>query len=233
MIKNNSSFEKAYFTGHYAANVGNFTLNDLRKSINWFTAWLKFLNRYVDLKHGNQKKVLEVGCSIGAVSNLLYENGFEVYASDISSYSVKRAKKLTQQLKRKITFSVFDVQKPIPIKEKFDIIFCFEVLEHLTNPEKAIINMKNKLTPKGILICSTPNGDYDQSLYTDPTHINVKSPKEWQKIFKSSRFSNILISQVSFLPYFYKFSKYLSFYVPFGIEAKYFISPVFIIAKNN
>ena len=51
--------------------------------------------------------------------------------------------------------------------------------------------MKNKLNQKGILVCSTPNGNYDRSLYTDPTHINVKAPKQWHKIFKKSGFSDI------------------------------------------
>ena len=78
-----------------------------------------------------------------------------------------------------------DAQTSMPFtSETFDLVTCFDVLEHLSFPEKALVNMFNVC--KGTLVCTTPNrkvekpirklmGDYDE------THISVKSPLQWKK----------------------------------------------------
>lgn len=227
-MKIKNTFEQKYFDGYYYRNVGNFTKKDLQKSINWFYGWFRYLQKFVDLERGKGKSVLEIGCSIGGVSHLLSERGFEVYASDISYYAIKKAEKLA--INKNMHFKVFDVEKGIPIDEKFDFIIAFEVIEHLSNPAKAILTMKSKLKSNGILICSTPNGEKDVSL--DPTHINVKKKSEWRKLFEKANFSRIEIKQVSFLPFFYRFSQYLHMVIPVAIYSKYINSPLFIIAKK-
>ena len=40
---------------------------------------------------------------------------------------------------------------------KYDFIFCFEVLEHLVNPLKALMNLKKSLSERGLLVVSLPN----------------------------------------------------------------------------
>lgn len=223
-------FEENYFLGHYKRNVGNFAARDLQKSINWFYGWFKYLQKFVDLKNGKGRRVLEIGCSIGGASSILVDRGFDVFASDTSEYALTKASKLARDIGRKISFYRFDVQKKIPINEKLDIIYAFEVIEHLKNPTKAIINMKDRLKKGGVLICSTPNGHTE--IYRDPTHINVKTENAWRKTFKEAGFSNIKTSQVSFLPFFYKFSKHFHVILPFAIYSKYINSPLFIVAKN-
>jgi 2-polyprenyl-3-methyl-5-hydroxy-6-metoxy-1,4-benzoquinol methylase len=231
MRKNSkTSFEKEYFTGHYRAHVGNFSTVDLVRSKNWFLGWLKFLQRYAPIKHGGGEKVLEIGCSIGGVSNLLAERGFTVYASDISEYSVTRARKLAKKVGNNIEFFIVDVEKKIPLKEAFDFIFCFEVLEHLRNPKKALINMYSKTKKGGYVICSSPNALYDVS--TDPTHINVKTPDEWKRIFYEVGFRKVLVKEISFLPLFYKWHRLFSFALPIIIRSKYVVTPAFFIAKK-
>lgn len=221
-------FGKNYFSGYYHKNVGEFSEKDLRQSVNWFTGWFQYLNKFVDFKNGKGRTVLEVGCSIGGASHLLCERGFKVYTSDISKYAVDKAKKLAKKFKNDISFHVFDVEKGVPLKGAFDIIIAFEVVEHLKYPTRAIKNMKTKLKKNGVLICSTPNADYDLS--SDPTHISVKSKKEWRIIFKKLGFRKIKIEQVSFFPFFYKFNKHFHFIFPIAIKSKFINSPLFIIA---
>jgi SAM-dependent methyltransferase len=223
-------FGAKYFQGYYKENVGSFTIKDLNKSINWFTGWFNFLQKFVDLREGKKRKVLEVGCSIGGASSILADRGFEVFASDTSDYVIKKASKLAEEGERKISFLRFDVQREIPIKQNFDIIFSFEVIEHLENPLKAIGNIRSKLKAKGLLICSTPDKNYDMS--SDPTHINVKTKEEWVKVFKKAGFRRIEAAQISFLPFFYKLSKNFHFILPFPIRSKYINSPLFIIARK-
>lgn len=223
-------FEENYFWGYYRRNVGIFSKKDLKRSINWFYGWFKYLQKFIDLKKGNGRKVLEIGCSMGGASSILVDRGFRVFASDISMFALNNASRLAKETGRKISFYRFDVQKKIPINEKFDIIYAFEVIEHLRYPLKAIKNMRSKLKANGLLICSTPNKNYDKS--SDPTHINVKTKEEWEEIFKSVGFKRINISQVSFLAFFYKLNKNFHFILPFPIASKYINSPLFIVARN-
>jgi SAM-dependent methyltransferase len=45
----------------------------------------------------------------------------------------------------------------MPFKDaKFDCVFCFETLEHVSNPPKALAEIRRILKPGGILIASTP-----------------------------------------------------------------------------
>lgn len=220
-------FEEEYFEGWFKGAVGGFTRKDLEISKNWFWGWLKKLNQYVPVEKGKRREVLEIGCSIGGVSSLLHERGFEVYASDISKYAIEKAKKLSP----KINFLTFDVQKGISIKKKFDLIIAFEVVEHLENPEKAILNMYNKLDNKGKLVFSTPYPTKWSN--SDPTHINVKYPDEWLKIMKSVGLKKRSFHRFSLLPYFYKINRHLQIIFPFAVPLRYINSPIFFIGEKN
>jgi len=133
-----------------------------------------------DLLNGQSKKALDVGCAYGYTSRVLADLGYETCGVDISTYGTKQGKDLGGS-----QFIVCDAQTSMPFtSETFDLVTCFDVLEHLSFPEKALVNMFNVC--KGILVCTTPNrkvekpirklmGDYDE------THISVKSPLQWEK----------------------------------------------------
>lgn len=225
-LNKNKTFEENYFKGWFKGAVGNFTAHDLEISRNWFWGWLRKLNNYVPIVNGKGKTVLEIGCSIGGAASLLSERGFKVYASDISEYAVNKAQKLSPKVK----FSVFDVQKSIPIKRKFDIVIAFEVVEHLRNPERAIRNMYNSLNKEGHLVISTP---YPYKwIYSDPTHINVKYPEEWVIMMKKEGLKKVAYHRFSLLPFFYRFNKKFHIILPFAIPVSRINSPIFFIGKK-
>lgn len=226
-ISNNKKFEESYFNGWYKKAVGNFNVNDLQISKNWFYAWLQKLDQYISIKKGNGRKVLEIGCSIGAVSNLLAERGFDVWASDISNYAVKNAKKLTPAVK----FLTLNIEKKVPIKEKFDLIIAFEVVEHLENPQLGIKNMYAALAEKGRVVISTPY-PYKWN-FRDPTHINVKYPQEWVEIMKDTGFKNVKYHEFTLLPFFYRFNKRFQFTIPFLVPLPYINNPIFFIGRKD
>jgi 2-polyprenyl-3-methyl-5-hydroxy-6-metoxy-1,4-benzoquinol methylase len=133
-----------------------------------------------NLSEGRGKKALDVGCAYGYTSSVLEGLGYEVYGLDISRWGVRQATRNCDG-----HFLVCDVQASLPFAaETFDLVTCFDVLEHLLFPEKAIQNMLE--TCSNALICTTPNkivekavrklvGDYDE------THINARSPSEWKE----------------------------------------------------
>ena len=219
-------FEKNYFNGWFKQAVGDFSEQDLIKSQNWFNGWLKEIDKKIDIHQGNGRSILEIGCSIGGMSSLLAGRGFKIYASDISEYAISRARKLRPD----INFLTFDVQKKIPLKEKFDFVFSFEVVEHLSNPLQAIKNMKNVLKTNGMLVLSTPF-PYPW-MNSDPTHINVHYPFEWVAFLRQAGFTYVRYNQFSLLPYFYRFHKDFHLSLPFGIPNKHINSPIFYFASN-
>lgn len=219
-------FEESYFQGWYKKAVGEFSQTDLEASIRWFWAWVKKIDEYIPIKVGNGRKVLEIGCSIGAVSHILADRGFDVLATDVSVYAVENAKKLTP----KARFQVYDIQNGEPLNEKFDIVLSFEVVEHLENPQKAIENMVANLAPGGKVLLSTPY-PYKWN-FRDVTHINVKYPEEWVEMMKKSGLKNVEYHRFGLIPFFYRFNKNFQVILPFKLPLPYFNSPIYFIGEK-
>lgn len=192
----------------------------------WAVGWIRFLDRYVNLTDSKEKNVLELGASGGYFSRVFKDRGFNVWASDISSYIVKKSKKIHEDL----NFSIIDIEKGIGLKENFDLIFAFEVFEHLSNPDIAIKNIKKKLKKGGILIFSTPFPT-KRSL-ADPTHINVHNENWWKKIGKTEKFTEIKVIHATFVPFLYRISSIFSHGFPIKTNIPFVNSTVFFIFKK-
>lgn len=219
-----SRFEESYFEGYYKG-IGDFSEKRDRELANWFRAIFDFINNYYPLEKGKGKSLIEFGCATGIASKLLRDYGWKVTATDISEYAVKKAAKNFPGIK----FQVQDMENLFK-GEKFNVALAFDVIEHLPHPLLGIKNVYSLLKSGGVAIFTTPN-DYSH-VYNDPTHINVKEPQEWRKIFEEVGFREIFIKQFAIFPYFYRLSPKLAFIIPFAVNFKYVISPVLIIAKK-
>lgn len=227
MKQNKKIFEKKYFTSYYQPMTGNFENKDVTRNKNWFFGWFNALNDWYDFSEGKNRKVLEIGCSIGAASLLLQERGFEVLGTDISSYAVQQASKAIPI----VHFEKLDVEQTKKYSNTFDLIFCFEVIEHLGDLDAAFSNIFRMLKKGGVFIASTP---YPYGyVFIDQTHINVRHPLDWMRILTSHHFVNTKFKQVTFIPYFYRYSKFLHFTLPFGFPTPYVNSPVFLYGQKK
>lgn len=140
-----------------------------------------------NLLSGLGKTALDVGCAYGYSINILELLGYKTYGVDISRYAIEKAK--ANCVNCAGNFIVCDAQTNLPFKKTFDLITCFDVLEHLENPLKAIKNMINLC--KGALICTTPNKAVEKPIRSitkdyDKTHINVKFPSEWETCLREN-----------------------------------------------
>lgn len=201
-------FDKNYFGIFFK----KYNASELSFYYRWFKGWINLLDNFLPLKKGQGRKVLEVGCTIGAFCKLLSQRGFEVVGTDISKFIINKASKL----QKKVKFKILDIEKDIKINEKYDYIFALEVLEHLNNPEKALLNMRTILKNNGVLVFSTPLPT--KQTLADPMHINVHSPNYWISIGKRLKFKNVYFKHVSFIPYFYRFSSLFSIGFPVRID---------------
>jgi 2-polyprenyl-3-methyl-5-hydroxy-6-metoxy-1,4-benzoquinol methylase len=108
------------------------------------------------------EKVVDIGCSWGITSILLARMGFEVIGVDINEERIEyansdRAKELPE-VQQRLTFiggNIHDVDLPI---QAFDTAIMGEFLEHLVEPDKAVIRAYELLADGGKLVVTVPFG---------------------------------------------------------------------------
>ena len=208
-------YDEEYFEGKtrssgYPTRGGYGKLKNAVKSryLTYLDSTSKYFN--VNVYDSCGKKALDVGCAYGYVLELLKELGYEIYGIDISKYAVKKAKEALYGSPVLITH---DAQTALPFKVKFDLISCFEVLEHVEKPELVIRNCYDTLTSKGVLIVSTPNNLSPLRYgFKHEPHINVKSGMEWKRIFNRFTWSNLKMFYFQWVPVIWRLTKKTTFF---------------------
>jgi len=107
------------------------------------------------------KKLLDIGCGDGVISNFLKGKVDEIYGIDNSSENLEIAKKygiLTSKID-------LDKEKTFYKNDFFDVITCLDVIEHIKDPQKLIEEIKRILCINGLLIISTPNIRFSNHLF--------------------------------------------------------------------
>ncbi|MCK5591476.1 MAG: class I SAM-dependent methyltransferase [Candidatus Pacebacteria bacterium] len=105
-----------------------------------------------ELKKYIKGRVLEFGCGHGKLMNLLNEAD-EKFGIDLSSSAIGYAKKQNP----KAHLFVRDVGKTEFPNDYFDAVYSIEVIEHISNPEIMLSEMKRVLKPGGYAFIQTPN----------------------------------------------------------------------------
>lgn len=150
-------------------------------------AWSAFYERQLIqiavLTDGKAGKLCDIGCAYGDFLRRCEAAGWTTFGLDVSEHAINRAKQNT-----KATLAVADAQSDIPFEGPFDAITCFDVVEHLADPGKAMANMSTRLRERGCLILTTPNPRaavwkrLSKSGREDETHISVKPLREWERL---------------------------------------------------
>ena len=111
-------------------------------------------------------RVLEAGCGVGAQTVTLAKNSPDasIISFDISRGSVVAAKRAVKEASiTNVTFQQGDIFR-LPFKpESFDHVFVCFVLEHLSRPVEALIDLKRLLKPKGTI--TVIEGDHGSAYF--------------------------------------------------------------------
>ena len=99
--------------------------------------------------------VLDVGCGNGSISFPVASLGHRLLGIDTSQESIEYANK--RNTFTNAHFMVHDLINQ-PLSERFDLVICSEVLEHLQNPGPLVRSMAGVLKPGGLLVITVPNG---------------------------------------------------------------------------
>jgi 2-polyprenyl-3-methyl-5-hydroxy-6-metoxy-1,4-benzoquinol methylase len=108
------------------------------------------LERRIDslLAGRNPRRVLEAGC--GSASHLNFPENTILSGIDISQKQLDRNEHMHEKI-------VGDLQAYVLPENAYDMIVCWDVLEHLPEPEKALENFFRSVNEGGIVLMASPN----------------------------------------------------------------------------
>jgi SAM-dependent methyltransferase len=114
------------------------------------------------------KDVLDAGCGVGYGSALLGTAARRVLGVDASGDAIAYA--LRRYGGTRVGFARMDLAALDVPDRSFDVVCCFETLEHVEDPEQVLGELRRVLRPDGVLFVSTPRADRTTTSPDNPFH---------------------------------------------------------------
>jgi SAM-dependent methyltransferase len=132
------------------------------------------------------RTVLDAGCGVGYGAALLAALGARaVTAVDNAPDAVAAAR---ERGGSEVDVIEADISALPFAEDSFDVVVCFETLEHVTDQPKALDELRRILRPGGVLLISSPNHDVIEQ--GNPHHTHEYTPEELRGEL-SARFENV------------------------------------------
>ena len=154
---------------------------------------LNFIDGLVGLQG---KRILDIGCGGGILSEAMAEKGADVTGVDLGDKALKVAKLHQLESGSKVDYrliSAEDLAKEQPAS--FDVVTCMEMLEHVPDPEAIVRACAQLVKPGGSVFFSTINRNPKAYLFAviGAEYLLNMLPKgthEYQKFIKPSELSS-------------------------------------------
>lgn len=166
----------------------SFQLNNSPRRILFSLAHYKFASKLI----GDNKEILELGCSDGMGIHILAENAKKVLGVDFDQEAIDFAKKNINKTNVEFKYENF-LDKNFG---KFDAVISNDVIEHLLpqNEPTFLKTIINNLKATGIAIIGTPNEEaqkYSSKIVRD-AHINVYTADRLKTLMENY-FNNVFL----------------------------------------
>ena len=138
------------------------------------------------------KNVCDVGCGGGILAESMSSKGATVKGIDLSQKSINVAKIHANAVKSSVNYQLISSQDLSKTEnEKYDVVTCMEMLEHVPDPKKEILACTRLLKPSGQIIFSTINRDPKSFLFAIlgaeyVLNLLPKGTHEYKKFIKPS-----------------------------------------------
>ena len=173
---------------------------------------LRYIKDQIDVTN---KKILDIGCGGGLLSEALHDAGASVYGIDASKKTIEIAKNHANERDIDITYicqSFNDFAKSN--NQKFDYIVCFEMIEHVDDQNQLINDIESMLHKKSKVFFSTINrnlisfvfakvlAEYVFNMVPKNTHTYEKfvKPSELNRMLEKNNFITQNITGIKFNP---------------------------------
>jgi len=118
-------------------------------------ARLEFIVSHCELNH---KKILDVGCGGGILTESLTKLGSIVTGIDLAGDLLQVAREHAKQNELNITYLQTTIESFAEVKSQcYDIVSCMEMLEHVPDPRSIIQAISQLVKPNGYVFLSTLN----------------------------------------------------------------------------
>ena len=116
-------------------------------------ARLSFQKKLLKKIASPDKNYADFGCSNGYITDIVSKI---IKASNTYGFDHSKNINIAQTKYPNYKFKFLDLNQPHNFEFNFDIITCFEVLEHVGNIENALNNLINSIKNKGTILLSVP-----------------------------------------------------------------------------
>lgn len=105
------------------------------------------------------RSVLDAGCGEGFGTQTLSPPAREVVGVDYSEDAIAECRRLwcSDGSRPGLRFERVDLTRPGGFTERFDVVLCFQVLEHIRDTASFLRALGDRLNPGGVLLLTTPN----------------------------------------------------------------------------
>jgi 2-polyprenyl-3-methyl-5-hydroxy-6-metoxy-1,4-benzoquinol methylase len=171
------NFEEKYFSDIYDSSY------DLRNPPYKFRSYFRQVKKYIT----PSSRVLDVGCAYGSFVKVA-KDYCQVSGCDISEHAVAVARKRQPE----VDFFVSDILR-IPAGPRYDLITCFDIVEHVPQLDEALQHLRSLLKDDGVLCITVPVydtlvGKLVEKLDKDPTHVHKHARYWWLDKLRANKF---------------------------------------------
>lgn len=163
-------------------------------------------SRIASLGRRGNLSFLDVGCNLGFATEAGRSLGYQALGVDVDVDAIERAAVLFPQAQ----FRCVPIDVLAAEGNKFDVIYCSEVIEHLVDPLQFLKDIRSVMKDDSILFLTTPdNGHYSLpkdieklvkwNSFRPPEHLIYFNKTSLKRIFRDAGFSNVRL-RFSFKP---------------------------------
>ena len=144
---------------------------------------------------GRGRRFIDVGCNVGFAVEAARQLGFDALGVDVDQAAISEARELFPDAR----FRAADVTDLAAQGERFDVVYCSEVIEHLAEPRPFVVALNRILAPNGRAFITTPNIAHrslpieliESDEIRPPEHLLYFNPRSLEILLAEAGFTSI------------------------------------------